>query len=118
MCSILGILDIKSDVSELRKQALQLSKLMRHRGPDWSGIYTSDNAILAHERLSIVGVENGAQPLLNPEGTHALAVNGEIYNHKELEAKLNVDFQFQTKSGTCFPQTRWRSFPVGNIAGS
>ncbi|MBW8192163.1 asparagine synthase B [Neiella marina] len=98
MCSILGILDIKSDVSELRQQALQLSKLMRHRGPDWSGIYTSDNAILAHERLSIVGVENGAQPLLNPSKTHALAVNGEIYNHKELEANLGIDFQFQTRS--------------------
>ncbi|MBD1391224.1 asparagine synthase B [Neiella sp. HB171785] len=98
MCSILGILDIKSDVSELRKQALQLSKLMRHRGPDWSGIYTSDNAILAHERLSIVGVENGAQPLYNPSKTHALAVNGEIYNHKELEANLGIDFEFQTRS--------------------
>ena len=98
MCSILGILDIKSDVSELRKQALQLSKLMRHRGPDWSGVYASDNAILAHERLSIVGVENGAQPLYNPSKTHALAVNGEIYNHKELEANLGIDFTFQTRS--------------------
>ncbi|RCU50297.1 MULTISPECIES: asparagine synthase B [Corallincola] len=98
MCSIFGILDIKTDPAELRKQALQLSKLMRHRGPDWSGIYANDNAILAHERLSIVDVNTGAQPLLNPEKTHALAVNGEIYNHKELAAELNVDFQFQTKS--------------------
>ncbi|GAA5219239.1 asparagine synthase B [Corallincola platygyrae] len=98
MCSIFGILDIKTDPAELRKQALQLSKLMRHRGPDWSGIYANDNAILAHERLAIVDVNTGAQPLLNPEQTHALAVNGEIYNHKELEANLNVDFQFQTKS--------------------
>ncbi|MCM2679305.1 asparagine synthase B [Echinimonas agarilytica] len=98
MCSILGILDIKSDVAELRKQALQLSKLMRHRGPDWSGVYTSDNAILVHERLSIVGVENGAQPLYNPNKTHALAVNGEIYNHKELAENLSIDFEFQTRS--------------------
>lgn len=98
MCSIFGVLDIKSDLSELRKQALEMSKRLRHRGPDWSGIYTSQNAILVHERLSIVDVNNGAQPLYNPEKTHALAVNGEIYNHKDLKKNLNVDFQFATES--------------------
>jgi asparagine synthase (glutamine-hydrolysing) len=98
MCSIFGVLDIKSDLSVLRKQALEMSKRLRHRGPDWSGIYTSKNAILVHERLSIVDVNTGAQPLYNPEKTHALAVNGEIYNHKDLKKQLKVDFQFQTES--------------------
>lgn len=65
MCSIFGVLDIKTDAGELRKKALELSRLMRHRGPDWSGVYASDKAILAHERLSIVDVNAGAQPLYN-----------------------------------------------------
>jgi asparagine synthase (glutamine-hydrolysing) len=98
MCSIFGILDIKSDAVALRKTALEMSKRLRHRGPDWSGIYSTDKAILVHERLSIVDPGNGAQPLYNPERTHILAVNGEIYNHKELEKALSVDFQFQTGS--------------------
>lgn len=98
MCSIFGILDIKSDAVALRKSALEMSKRLRHRGPDWSGVYSSDKAILVHERLAIVDPGNGAQPLYNPERTHVLAVNGEIYNHKELEKHLKVDFQFQTHS--------------------
>ena len=98
MCSIFGILDIKSDPVALRKSALEMSKRLRHRGPDWSGVYSTDKAILVHERLSIVDPGNGAQPLYNPERTHVLAVNGEIYNHKELEKELTVDFQFQTGS--------------------
>jgi len=98
MCSIFGILDLKSDRAQLRETALEMSKLMRHRGPDWSGIYAGKNAILAHERLAIVDVNTGAQPLYNPEKTHALAVNGEIYNHKALRAELGVDFEFQTES--------------------
>lgn len=65
MCSIFGVLDIKTDAGELRKKALELSRLMRHRGPDWSGVYACDKAILAHERLSIVDVNAGAQPLYN-----------------------------------------------------
>ena len=69
MCSIFGVLDIKTDAGELRKKALELSRLMRHRGPDWSGVYASDKAILAHERLSIVDVNAGAQPLYNAEKT-------------------------------------------------
>ncbi len=98
MCSIFGILDIKSDPVALREQALEMSKLLRHRGPDWSGIYSNDNAILVHERLSIVDVNTGAQPLYNDNNTHVLAVNGEIYNHKELAANLTVDYKFKTKS--------------------
>jgi asparagine synthase (glutamine-hydrolysing) len=98
MCSILGILDIRSDVEALRRRALELSRLQRHRGPDWSGIYASDRAILAHERLSIVDPESGAQPLYNAARTHVLAVNGEIYNHRELARGLTCGYQFQTAS--------------------
>jgi len=98
MCSIFGILDIKTGAQALRPTALECSRLLRHRGPDWSGIYSSENAILVHERLSIVDTEHGAQPLYNEDKTHALAVNGEIYNHKALEAELSVDFEFKTAS--------------------
>lgn len=98
MCSIFGVLDIKTDAAEIRKVAIEMSKKMRHRGPDWTGIYSSDNAVLVHERLSIVDPFNGAQPLYNKERSNVLAVNGEIYNHKDLESKLTVDFEFQTKS--------------------
>jgi asparagine synthase (glutamine-hydrolysing) len=98
MCSILGILDVQGDAAALRPQALRLSRLQRHRGPDWSGLYASDRAVLAHERLSIVDVQHGAQPLLNAAGTHALAVNGEIYNHRALRAALREPYPFQTES--------------------
>lgn len=98
MCSIFGVLDIKTDVKALRQQALQLSKLLRHRGPDWSGIWNDNNAILAHERLAIVDTENGAQPLVNDQRNHILAVNGEIYNHKQLEKELATPYGFKTKS--------------------
>lgn len=98
MCSIFGVLDLKTDPVELRKKALELSRLMRHRGPDWSGIYASDNAILVHERLSIVDVNNGAQPLYNAARTHVLAVNGEIYNHQTLRSRLSKHYDFQTDS--------------------
>ncbi|EIC84505.1 asparagine synthase B [Serratia sp. M24T3] len=98
MCSIFGVLDIKTDSVELRKKALELSRLMRHRGPDWSGVYASDKAILCHERLSIVDVNNGAQPLYNEAQTHVLAVNGEIYNHQALRAALGDKYAFQTES--------------------
>jgi asparagine synthase (glutamine-hydrolysing) len=98
MCSILGLLDLSTDPAAARQTAVRLSGLQRHRGPDWSGVYATDKAVLAHERLAIVDVINGAQPLLNPEGTHALAVNGEIYNHRELRAGLSEPFEFQTDS--------------------
>ncbi|CAM3575347.1 Asparagine synthetase B [glutamine-hydrolyzing] [Vibrio aerogenes CECT 7868] len=98
MCSIFGILDIKSDASKLRPVALEMSKKLRHRGPDWSGIYASDKAILAHERLAIVGLNSGAQPLFSPDKKHILAVNGEIYNHKELRARYEDKYDFQTDS--------------------
>jgi asparagine synthase (glutamine-hydrolysing) len=98
MCSIFCLLDLKSDPVELRRRALEMSRLMRHRGPDWSGIHTAPNAILAHERLAIVDPVGGAQPLKNAAGTHVLAVNGEIYNHQELKAQLAQPYAFQTAS--------------------
>ena len=98
MCSIFGILDIKTGAQALRPKALEYSRLLRHRGPDWSGIYNNENAILVHECLSIVDTEHGAQPLYNADKKHVLAVNGEIYNHKTLAKELNVDYQFQTGS--------------------
>ncbi|MFT4927291.1 MAG: asparagine synthase (glutamine-hydrolyzing) [Phenylobacterium sp.] len=98
MCSVFGILDIKTDVKPLRQSALKLSKLLRHRGPDWSGIWNNDKAILAHERLAIVGTDSGAQPLKTVEEDIILAVNGEIYNHQALAEEFASDFTFQTKS--------------------
>lgn len=98
MCAILGILDLKSDHHELRLKALELSRLMRHRGPDWSGIYAGNKAILAHERLSIVDINSGHQPLYNASRTLVLAVNGEIYNHQILRQKLSGHYVFQTDS--------------------
>jgi asparagine synthase (glutamine-hydrolysing) len=98
MCSVLGILDIKSNIDKLRKQALQMSKIQRHRGPDWSGIFVNKKAILAHERLAIVDMDNGAQPLYSKDRNLVLSINGEIYNHKELENSLTIPYDFLTES--------------------
>ena len=98
MCSILGIFEVEGDPTGLRKLALELSRLQRHRGPDWSGLFSCDRAILAHERLAIVDIENGAQPLASPSGDVVLAVNGEIYNHAVLEASLDEPYDLQTAS--------------------
>jgi asparagine synthase (glutamine-hydrolysing) len=92
MCSILGILDLPAPPDDrLRERALRLSKLQRHRGPDWSGLHTDDRAVLAHERLAIVDVTHGAQPLVAPEAGQVLAVNGEIYNHRSLREALDEE---------------------------
>lgn len=98
MCGIFAILDIKTDVSDLRLKALELAKSLRHRGPDWSGIWNNNNAILCHERLAIVDVDTGAQPLISPDTNKVLAVNGEIYNHQTLKKELKTPFKFSTKS--------------------
>jgi asparagine synthase (glutamine-hydrolysing) len=98
MCGIFGILDIKTDAGELRPKALELAKLLRHRGPDWSGIWQDEHAILCHERLAIVDVDTGAQPLLSDDGNQILAVNGEIYNHKELAQTHCEGYEFTTRS--------------------
>jgi len=108
MCSILGLFDLQSDPGALRRLALELSRKQRHRGPDWSGVYADNQAILVHERLAIVDVENGAQPLYSPDRKQVLAVNGEIYNHKELEAELEGSYDFQTASDCEIILALWR----------
>ncbi|WP_045737166.1 asparagine synthase B [Xanthomonas sp. MUS 060] len=100
MCSIFGIFGLQpgDDLQALRRQALDCSQRQRHRGPDWSGVYVDDGAILVHERLAIVDPAGGAQPLLSEDGQLALAVNGEIYNHRELKQQLTQPYAFQTGS--------------------
>lgn len=98
MCGIVSIFNIKEQTPELRKKALEMSKKIRHRGPDWSGIYCGKSAILCHERLSIVDPQSGKQPLFAPDHKQALAVNGEIYNHREIRARYAGKYEFQTGS--------------------
>ena len=98
MCGIVAIFNIKEQTPELRTKALGMSKKIRHRGPDWSGIHCSGSAILAHERLSIVDPESGGQPLFSPDGKQVLAVNGEIYNHKKIRERYKGRYDFQTGS--------------------
>ncbi|NNM32700.1 MAG: asparagine synthase B [Gemmatimonadetes bacterium] len=98
MCSILSILELDAAHPPPRALALELSRLQRHRGPDWSGVYEGPRAVLAHERLAIVDVESGAQPLYSPSGKQILAVNGEIYNHRELAAPFRDEYAFRTRS--------------------
>lgn len=97
MCGIACILEVRTDPRELRERAVTMARLLRHRGPDWSGVFADDNAVLAHERLSIVDVEHGAQPLTTAGGDRVLAVNGEIYNHRALRAEF-ADYPFKTSS--------------------
>ena len=98
MCGITAILNVKEQTPELRHKALKMSQKIRHRGPDWSGIYCGGSAILAHERLSIVDPESGGQPLYSPDRKQVLAVNGEIYNHQEIRRQYAGRYDFQTKS--------------------
>jgi asparagine synthase (glutamine-hydrolysing) len=98
MCGIIAILNTKEQTHELRDQALKMSQKIRHRGPDWSGIYCGGSAILAHERLSIVDPESGGQPLFSPDRKQILAVNGEIYNHQEIRRRYAGKYEFQTGS--------------------
>ena len=97
MCGIACILDIKSDPIKLREKAVAMARLLRHRGPDWSGVFADDQAVLAHERLSIVDVEHGAQPLTDQTENLVLAVNGEIYNHKTIREQF-PHYPFKTSS--------------------
>ena len=110
MCGIVGIFrsttqdgacqgkNAKEQMPALREKALKMSQKIRHRGPDWSGIYSGGSAILAHERLSIVDPESGKQPLFSPDGKQVLAVNGEIYNHQEIRRRYAGKYDFQTGS--------------------
>lgn len=98
MCGIVAIFNIKQQTPELRVKALSMAKKIRHRGPDWSGIYCGGTAILAHERLSIVDPQSGGQPLYSPDRNLILAVNGEIYNHRDIRKLYKDDYEFQTGS--------------------
>lgn len=98
MCGITAIFNIKEQTAELRKKALSMSKKLRHRGPDWSGIYCGRSAILVHERLSIVDPQSGGQPLFSPDKQQILAVNGEIYNHRSIRERYAGKYDFQTGS--------------------
>ena len=98
MCGIVSILNVKEQTQALRDKALKMSQKIRHRGPDWSGIYCGGSAILAHERLSIVDPESGGQPLYSPDRKQVLAVNGEIYNHQEIRRQFAGQYDFQTGS--------------------
>ena len=97
MCGIIGLFNIHNEQA-MRTEALKMAGKIRHRGPDWSGSYSDEHCVLMHERLSIVDVEHGAQPLYDTKTKRVLAVNGEIYNHKELEKKLSNSHDFQTNS--------------------
>ena len=98
MCGIVGVFDLKADYRELKTGVLKMSKKVRHRGPDWSGIFCCEKAILAHERLSIVDPQSGKQPLKSKDGNLILAVNGEIYNHKEIRKRYEDSWEFLTHS--------------------
>ena len=98
MCGITAVFRIQEQSPELRTKVLTMSRKLRHRGPDWSGIYCGKTAILAHERLSIVDPQSGGQPLFSPDGKLILAVNGEIYNHREIREKYKNKYEFRTGS--------------------
>lgn len=98
MCGITAMFRIQEQSPELRTKVLTMSRKLRHRGPDWSGIYCGKTAILAHERLSIVDPQSGGQPLFSPDGKLILAVNGEIYNHREIREKYKDKYEFRTGS--------------------
>lgn len=98
MCGFVGIFNIKGQASEMREKALKMSAKIRHRGPDWSGVYSSDRCVLAHERLAIVDPLSGGQPLYSQDRKQVLAVNGEIYNHQSIRNRMAGSYQFQTGS--------------------
>lgn len=98
MCGIVCAFELKESSEKLRPQLLEMSKRVRHRGPDWNGIYAGEKAILAHERLAIVDPASGKQPLFSADESLVLAANGEIYNHQELRAQFKDSYDFQTKS--------------------
>ena len=98
MCGIVCAFDLKQPSDELRPNMLSMAKCIRHRGPDWSGIFSNEKAILAHERLAIVDPTSGKQPLFSEDGNYVLAANGEIYNHMDLREQFEGNYNFLTHS--------------------
>lgn len=117
MCGIVSIFNIKEQSSDLRQKALRMSQKIRHRGPDWSGIYCGRTAILAHERLSIVDPESGQQPLFSTDRQQILAVNGEIYNHQDIRKQYQGKYEFQTGSDCEVILALYRSMMSGELGG-
>ena len=113
MCGFVGLFDIRRKSDALRGQVLKMSKQIRHRGPDWSGVYCGERAILSHERLSIVDPQSGGQPLFSCGGKQVLAVNGEIYNHQEIRAELAGEYDFRTGSDCEVILPLYRKLGVG-----
>lgn len=114
MCGIVCAFDLKQKSEDLRPQILEMSKSLRHRGPDWSGIYAHDRAILAHERLAIVDPTSGKQPIFNKDKTLVLAANGEIYNHKTLRNEV-TQYEFTTQSDCEIIPALYRTYGAGLI---
>ena len=98
MCGIVCAFNVKGNNDFIRSNVLKMAQKVRHRGPDWSGVYSSENAILAHERLAIVDPTSGKQPIISEDGLKVIAVNGEIYNHKNLRNSFAADYNFRTES--------------------
>ncbi len=115
MCGITAIFNIREGASALRQQALEMSKRIRHRGPDWSGIYQGKTAILAHERLSIVDPASGGQPLKSRDGKLILTVNGEIYNHRKIREELKGEYEFMTGSDCEVILALYRKYGTGCV---
>jgi asparagine synthase (glutamine-hydrolysing) len=115
MCGILVILGVESGGRSFRHTALQLSKRLRHRGPDWSGVYVHENCVMVHERLAIVDPVSGSQPLLSSDGSVALAVNGEIYNHEELRSHFRDTYKFSSESDCEVILPMWANDPSGSF---
>ena len=114
MCGIVGMFDISSDAESFRPQVLKMARKIRHRGPDWSGVYCGERAILSHERLSIVDPQSGGQPLFSCDGKQVRAVNGEIYNHQEIRAELAGEYDFRTGSDCEVILPLYRKLGVGS----
>ncbi|MDR3095307.1 MAG: asparagine synthase B [Bacteroidales bacterium] len=98
MCGFVGVFEVTQNILEMRKQALKMAKKIRHRGPDWSGVYCEGTTVMAHERLSIVDIASGGQPQYSKDRNLILAVNGEIYNHQEIRQRHKDSYAFQSKS--------------------
>ncbi|OUZ99119.1 Class II glutamine amidotransferase domain [Macleaya cordata] len=97
MCGILAVLGCSDDSQAKRVRVLELSRRLKHRGPDWSGLYQHGDCFLSHQRLAIVDPASGDQPLFNEDKAIVVTVNGEIYNHEELRKRL-PNHQFRTGS--------------------
>ncbi|MBA0615314.1 hypothetical protein Godav_015468, partial [Gossypium davidsonii] len=126
MCGILAVLGCSDDSQAKRVRVLELSRRqviflsflanfdgvqsvfftkngfftmekLKHRGPDWSGLYQHGDCYLAHQRLAIIDPASGDQPLFNEDKSIVVTVNGEIYNHEELRKKL-AHHKFRTGS--------------------